>query len=360
VSEATDSNLYRIPYNAAALGIALPSGYSRSDRITDVGVGLDTDFNPAHQAISLHGEIENVRFDRNTYLDHVAGSGALTWDWQSGATLTGELSTALQRSLARFVNSRIFSKDLIDRTTNSSSVRWAFGADLAVRLVADFAAASHEAEFEKYQNNRKSSGTAALEYLLSDGDTIGLNYRQARATFRDDLLTYLDKWTYLSLSDSLGVKTRLTVDVGWHERSNVRLARAAFSGSVGHAFVIWQLTPITEATLKGWRELNAYIDNESDYYVSNGVSLALSWKPNENVRVTVNGSLDHQNYIGSGLGILATVRQDKVSAADISARWTPRQWLEVILMGGVERRSSSDAYFMYLDRIASAKLRLIW
>jgi hypothetical protein len=52
VSEATDSNLYRIPHNAAALGIALPSGYSRSDRITDVGVGLDTDFNPAHQAIS--------------------------------------------------------------------------------------------------------------------------------------------------------------------------------------------------------------------------------------------------------------------------------------------------------------------
>ena len=267
-SESTDSNLYRIPYNAAALGIVLPAGDSRSDRITDVGVGIDTNFNPVHQTISLLGQVDNVRFDRNTYLDYVGGSGALTWDWQSGATLTGESSIAFQRSLARFVNSRIFSKDLLDRSVNSSNVWWALGADFAVRLVADLTTTHHEAEIEQYQNNRKSSGILALEYAFSDGDTVGLNYKEAWARFRDDQLSYLEKWTYLSLSDSLSVKTRLAVDVGWHERSNPQLARADFSGSVGHASIVWQPTPITDVTIKGWRELNAYIDNESDYFVS--------------------------------------------------------------------------------------------
>jgi len=360
VSRFSDSNLFRLPDNPQAYGIVLPAGHTRSDQFTDAGGGFDGEFTPGDQTISLQGLIDSVQYDHNTYLNHTSGLGQLTWDWKSGNTLSGDVSSTYGRSLAEFVNNRQFLKDIINQQTNSASVLWALAADLDLRLQADTRSVDHEAVIQHYQDNRKNSGTFSVEYTRGDIETFGLNYRQVKASFNDDVLSYSDKSTFGSYSYAFSSITQISAEGGYYQRTYMDTRVANFSGATGRVTVVWNATPITGITVNAFRNLGAYVNNESDYYVTDGVSTIFAWDATSTIAVNLTGTYERQNFRGSGIGVLATVRTDNVATESLSLKWAPRTWLEVTLTGGLDHRSSTDGYFTYVDRVLGAKLRLIW
>jgi hypothetical protein len=355
-----DSNLYRLPENPAAFGIYLPPGYSRTDQFTESGAGIDANLWPARQAVSLHLTADQVSFDRNSYLDYTAGDGLLTWDWVSGNTLSGSVSAAYTRTLADFVNNRVFAKDVIDHSVYLANLRWAVTADFAVRLRGDAAAVTQNAAIKKYEDNRGESGTITFEYARSDTLTAGLNYQETHSRFNDPIYTFTDKSTFASFSYVVSAMTTLNADAGLYRRRYSNAADGDFSGVVWHVSGLWQATPITSLTLKTWRELNAYLNEQTDYYVTNAESAAVNWSPDSTVVIALNQTLERQDYRGIGLGVLSTMRQDHVATETVSLKWNPRPWAELTLAAGAERRSSTEGYFNYRDRVERVKFRLIW
>jgi len=51
--------------------------------------------------------------------------------------------------------------------------------------------------------------------------------------------------------------------------------------------------------LAGWRELRAYTDVESDYFVSDGFSLGPTWSPTEKISLALTASYEDQEYLTS-------------------------------------------------------------
>jgi hypothetical protein len=243
---------------------------------------------------------------------------------------------------------------VVDQVEETADIRWALTSDFAIRLAADSSNVTHDARFEEYQDNRKTSGTVTAEYSVSPQTILGANYKEATATFTDAVLNYRDKSTFASASYAI------SANLGWSERVYETTSHANFSGSTAHASLAWEPSVLTVITLKGWRELGAYLNNESDYYVSNGGALAISWKPMQSTSIIIDGSKAHQDFKGSGIGVLAIVRQDDVTAGNLSMKWNPRRWVEITLADGVEHRNSSNGFFTYSDNIASIKFRLIW
>jgi hypothetical protein len=355
-----DSNLYRLPDNPQAYGIVLPPGRTRSDEFTDAGAGIDGELLPAGQSIAVRASVDQVWYEHNTYLNHTAAQGNVTWDWKSGDILSGEVVSSYGRSLAEFVNNREFEKDIIQQQTDGASVILGPAADIDIRLEVDTRSVDHDAEIQKYQDNRKNSGTVSLEYTSSDIETFGLNYRQVRAAFNDDVLSYTDKSTFASYAYQFSAVTQVSAEGGYYQRIYSDASEANFSGATGHLTLGWQATPITGLTLNVFRNLGAYVNNESDYYITDGISAVVAWSPTSTLSVDLTGTYERQNFRGSGIGVLATVRKDNVATESISVKWTPMTWVEVTLNGSLDRRGSTDGYFTYIDRVFGAKCRLIW
>jgi hypothetical protein len=76
-----------------------------------------------------------------------------------------------------------------------------------------------------------------------------------------------------------------------------------------------------------WRELRAYTDIESDYFVSDGFSLGPTWSPVEKLTFALSVSYEEQEYIASRILDLEAIdvpRTDDVLSALATFTYRPR------------------------------------
>jgi hypothetical protein len=109
--------------------------------------------------------------------------------------------------------------------------------------------------------------------------------------------------------------------------------------------------------LTGWRELKAYVDSESDYFVSNGGSIAPAWTPSEKLTLSLAASWENHDYIGSSPSALTFVsRHDKVMTRQARLVYKPLQSLAVNLTYRYDRRDSNRARLEFDDTLATANV----
>jgi hypothetical protein len=360
LAEMFDSNIFRIPGDPALYGVQLPPGATRSDNYTSGGVGITATVTPARQAITLDGHFNRVDYDHNSFLNHNAASGTLSWDWQAGTTLSGTVSANYASTIADFVNNRVFKRDPIDSNSEKASLRWDAAAHLAVHFSAATSKVDHQQDEQKYQDNRTEHYSTEMDYVFGPQNNLGVVYQEVQGNFADPTFSYRDKSVLGKLDYFISQNTSINIDGGWYRRNYDHTEQSNYSGAAAHFLLRWQPTPLTTIGLSADRELNAYLHNEANYYVTDGAALHIGWTPTSRWTTELIGSLEQQDYKGSGLGTLAIVRQDHLRAVTLKATWSPYRRLELNLSESFEKRQSSDNYFSYTDNLASAQVRVRW
>ncbi len=358
-----DDNLYRLP---AAFGTG-GSGISRVDHINTTSLQAMGRVHQGQQQFSLALELSDNRFMRNASLDNTSGTGRFTWDWLVTPHFTGTAGTDLTRMLAGFADNRFFAKDLVDTSeyfataVSRFSSRWSLNGELRE------ADTTHSAGLRQIDDFHSRSGTLGIRYFLAAESSVGVDFRYIDAYFprpatfggapferdyRDSDLRLLIKYV---VTGSLS----LDASAGYLKRHYLHSSFGSFSGDVWRTSLQWQVSGKTQVVLSAWRELTAYLDSQSDYFVSQGASIAPTWSVTGKISLTATAAWTRQDYLSSSpSAVLLASRLDHVRSAQAALDYAPRDWVTLVLSYRYERRDSNRPQFPYDDRLASANLTI--
>jgi hypothetical protein len=362
-----DDNLYRLPDGIGNLTTLIGRRAARQDHLDTASAGLDAQWTRSGQALGVDARVDENRYAQNTDLDNTSGHAKVVWDWRSGTQWLGEIGADFTQALAGSANSKYFEKDMVDQAeyfgnaTLQVDSRWNLTASLR------HADHTHSALPRQFEDFHSTTEIAGIQYVSLQQNSFGAEYRHVTGNFtqplpldgvnfnqdyREDAARVLAAW-------QLGGSTRIDASAGYLVRSYPRADRGGYSGAVWRASLQWQAAPKTTLVLNGWRELNAYLDAESDYYVSSGASLVPTWNATERIALLATLSWTDQNYANTNPDLIATVaRHDRLSTQQFAVAYTPREWLRVQLGYGNQQRSSNQPQFQYSDRLLSATFSL--
>jgi hypothetical protein len=360
-----DDNLYRLPSLVDVTSRVGPNA-TRQDRINTVSLGLDGQWPISSQAIVLKLRADDNRFSRNDALNNTSGSGILVWNWKLADKLSGQAGVDYTRSLASFANTSFFARDMVDRAEYLGSARYQVGPHWTLTGGIREADTSNSAEAVQVYNFHSKSGNAGIEYATSAHNTVAWDYRYTDARFFQAAFlsissfnpNYNEETTRVLLKYTLpSGATVIDASAGYLRRDYPNAAIGAFSGDIWRVSVQWQPTVKTQLVFAGWRELRAYLDSESDYFVSKGGSISPMWVASATLTFSLAASWDDQNYIRSSSSALSLIsRHDKVTAQQVGVVYTPARALTFNFSYRYERRDSNRLQFQYDDKLTSAGL----
>ena len=356
-----DDNLFRIPSenNVAAL---VGPGASRQDLVNTVSLGLDGRWYAGSQAISIDLHVDDNRFVNNDDLNNVSGKAALVWDWRLGGNLSGQAGANYYRALASFANTNYYARDMVEREDYFGNARFQIGPSWTLLAGVDVADTSLSAVSQQLFDFHSKSGNAGIEYASPADNTLTLEYRYTDARFPQVFVLngapfnsdYNEDTARVSIKYAFTAVTLLEASAGYLKRDYPYSSFAAFSGAIGRASLQWQPAYKLQFVLTGWRELKAYVDSESDYFVSTGASIAPQWTLTEQVSMSLGTSWEKHDYIGSSPSALTLLsRHDKLISEQARVAYKPIPTLAVELTYRFDRRDSNRAEFNFDDMLAA-------
>jgi Putative beta-barrel porin 2 len=361
---AYDDNLYRLPAGADLAALVGP-GATRQDVIDTVSAGTDVHWVQSAQAVTLHARVDDNRFFDNRGLDNTSSQDDLTWDWQLGEKLSGQAGASYFRALTNFAGTDYYALDMVDRVDWFTNARYRLGPSWTLFGGLDGAHTSLSAAPERIYDFDSTAGNVGLEYASSSGNSVSAEYRYTDARFPQVFVlngapfnsNYDENTALVTLKYALTAATQVQVDAGYLRRSYPAAPFAAFSGSIGHALIQWQPTEALQVVLIGRHELKAYVDSESDYFVSNGGTLEPGWKPTPALLLSLAFSYEHHDYLGSSPSALTyDSRRDTVLTQQARLTYNPAPFFTATLTYQYARRDSNRAVLEFDDTMATANV----
>jgi exopolysaccharide biosynthesis operon protein EpsL len=360
-----DDNLFRQPE-----GSNLSSGATnlhRQDLIERVSAGIQGSWTIDRQSFELKAHGDDNRFDQNDNLNNVSDSAAITWDWRVGSRWSGQLGADYARALANFANDLLLDKDLLTQRGSFAGASYELGPHWVFHGDVRWSSATHSAAVRRVDNDNIRTQQFGVELKFSSTDSVGWNYRHANADFAGGLLLgaenfdpkYDESSSAVWLKYALSGKTDLNFEGGYLRRNYPNAAIGNFTGATGRGTLNWHPGAKTAIAITGWRDLAAYIDAQSDYFVTRGASITPSWTPTEKITTSVAVSWERQNYLGSNPTVIAEpLRHDTVKSMQAGATYVPSRALELDISYRREQRDSNQAPLAYVDNLAALGVRL--
>jgi hypothetical protein len=360
-----DDNLFRQPTGADLSAIA--ANLHRDDLIERLSAGVDGTWTLARQTFELKAHGDDNRFEHNDQLNNVSGKAMGSWDWRLGSRWSGRLGGDYARSLADFANNLVLVKDLLTQKSSFANGTYLLGNRWTLSADVRWSSTSHGAQIRQVDDDTIRTQKFGLGFSLSPSVTIGWNYRHSNANFAGDQQApttaqydrnYDESASNFWLKSALGSKTDFNLEGGYLRRNYPNAAIGNYSGGTGRATLAWHPGPKTELDVTGWRDLTAYIDAESNYFVSTGARIAPTWIPTERITTSLAASWESQKYIGSEPAVLGDpFRRDTVRSVQANAAYVPRDPLELDLTLRREQRGSNRSSLTYTDNLAILGVR---
>jgi len=359
-----DDNLYRLPSIADATALA-GAGAKRQDLVESVSLGADVHWYAGNQAVGVNLRADNNRFSHNDALNNTSGRGNLVWDWRLGENLSGQAGADYYRALVSFANTNYYARDMVERVDYFGSARYRVGPHWTLVGGVIDADTTLSAVAEHLYDFHSKSGNAGVEYASASGNTLTWEYRYTDARFPQAFVlngapfnsNYNEDTTRLLVKYAVTAATVIEASAGYLRRDYPYSSFAAFSGNIWRASLQWQPTRALQFALTGWRELKAYVDSESDYFVSNGGSIEPAWTVSDKLTLSLAVSWENHDYIGSSPSTLTFVsRHDQVLSRQARLVYKPARSLAVNLTYRYDRRDSNRARLEYDDTLATANV----
>lgn len=363
-----DDNLFRQPAGADLSAVA--ANLHRDDLIERLSAGVDGTWTLARQTFQLKAHGDDNRFEHNDQLNNVSGKALASWDWRFGSRWSGQLGAAYARSLADFANNLVLVKDVLTQKSSFANGSWLLGNRWTISGEVKWSSITHGAELRQVDDDNIRTQKFGLGFSLSPSASIGWNYRHSNANFAGDQQAvvpgqfnrnYDESASVFWLKYALGSQTDFSLEGGYLRRNYPNAAIGNYSGGTGRATLAWRPGAKTELDITGWRDLTAYIDAESNYFVSTGARIAPTWVPTERITTSLAASWESQKYIGSEPTdslIADPFRRDTVKSLQANATYKPRDPLELDLTLRREQRGSNRSSLTYTDNLAILGVRL--
>lgn len=346
-----DDNLFRVPDGLLNADPSLLSVQSVDDYINRASVGLQTRLDTSRQVFVANLRIDDVRYARNDDLNYRGGSGDLQWDWRVASDWSGRVTARYDRALASFHNYTLFVRDVVDTLGYGAEVRYAIGSRWALLGAGSWSEADHSAPIRRINEFESETARGGVEYRTPGGSLFAVDYRDTAARFpvADSLpngvpYKYDDRQYGLNVAYEISAITRIAARLAQEERDYADPRLGDYSGATWNVLLHWAPRTKLYFDVKGWHELTAYADAESDYFVSNGGSVAPTWEPTAKISVTATFSYEKQDYVLDALAVLApgeTSREDTLRMIKLAVDYAPREYLSFGLgYNFVERESN--------------------
>jgi hypothetical protein len=359
-----DDNIYRLPSSVNVTSLAGPSA-TRADGFNSLTLGGNGRWFSDIQAASLNFRADDNRYIHNDSLDNVSGKGNLEWDWRLGSYWGGQVGVNYYRALADPANTGFYARDVVQREDYFGSVRLQLGPQWALYGGFIGANTTQTAVQEQPFDFRSNAGNAGIEFATSSSNTVGLDYRYTSAVFPQEFVLdgtpfnsdYNEQTARILVKYVFSAATELDVSGGYLKRDYPESRFASFSGDIWRASLQWEPTDQLQWILTSWRQLAAYIDAESDYFVSKGVSLTPTWIATQTLKLSLTVSRENHDYISSSPSTIALdSRSDKLTSAKTGLIYAPKDTLLFNLTCRYDKRNSNQAQFQYNETLATASV----
>jgi exopolysaccharide biosynthesis operon protein EpsL len=366
-----DDNLYRLPAYLSTQLAELGPRARRMDRIDVASLGLGYEWHPGVQTLKGNAGVAYNRFANNGVLDNTSRYAKLEWDWRVADRWSGKVGGNYDRSLANFANNHFFQKDILQTSGYFGEIDWQVGAHLFLNANARRSSTTHSAEERVFEDYVAKTGGTGISYITEAGNELGWDYRYTHGSYPHAAqLTgipfdqkYDESTSGLHVKYLLTGKTHFEGSAGYLKRNYPLSNIGDFSGTVWRAAATWEPGAKTQVVFSAWRQLTAYLDSQSDYFVSNGASIALTWAPSSKLSFALQYSHDRDRYIGTSPGAtlepVPDARRETVRSGKFIATWEPAELIRITASYKFERRRSTVSLFTYDDNLGAIELRLM-
>jgi hypothetical protein len=357
-----DNNLYRLPTYYDITTVAGPLA-TREDSFNATTLGGDGRWFSDNQVFGLNFRADENRFTHNDSLNNVSGKGNVEWDWRLQTDWSGQVGVSYYRGLANFADTGYYARDVVQREDYFGTLRYQVGPHWAIYGGVLGADTGQTAVAEQLYDFHSNAGNAGIEFATSSENTITLDYRYTDATFPQDFLVngalfssdYREDTARILVKYVFSAATELDASAGYLKRDYPVSRFATFSGDIWEVALKWQPTDNLMWVVKGWRQLTAFVDAESDYFVSTGASIAPVWALSNTLALSVGVSKENHDYIGSSpSAITFASRYDRLTTEQARLAYSPTDSLTFKLAYGHDQRDSNQSRYQYGDTVASA------
>jgi hypothetical protein len=356
-----DDNLYRLPAHFSVPLLAGPQA-TRDDGFNSVSLGGDGRWFSDIQALDLDFRVDDNRYIHNDSLNNISGKADLEWDWRLQSLWSGQVGASYYRGLANFADTGYYARDVVQRGDYFGTIRYQVGPHWAVYGGYIGADTTQTAVPEQLYDFHSNAGNAGIEFATSSQNTVTLDYRYTNATFPQDFVLndvpynsdYKEQTARVLVKYVFTAATELDVSGGYLKRDYPEAQFASFGGAIWKAALQWQPTDSLQWVLTGWRQLNAYVDAESDYFVSNGASLAPVWTVSQTLSTSLTVSWQKHDYLSSSpTDLTSPERHDTLTSALGRLVYAPLDSLSFKFACGYDKRDSNQPRFQFNDTLAS-------
>lgn len=363
-----DDDEYQVPIdpNDPNSPLRLVSRDDYSNRIT---AGLGNNFQMGQQTLKLRGSVYDVRYNDNDYLDYTGGNASALFDFRLLTMLSGRLSGTYNRTLADFANTLGTARDLIESFNYSAMLRYEIGPRWSISASGGRMETEHDLSTRRQENLEADLGRISLDYATPSFHSFGVEYRYIDATFPNAIIApgsdasdrdYEENAALARFTYTATVRTQFRLSGGYVERERPADEEATYSGDVWRAEIDWKPREKFSTLFAAFRELRAYTDVESDYFISTGYSLGPSWSPTEKLLFALTVTYEDQEYLTTRtLDALPTdaQRQDDVLSGLFTFTYKPREQLAFELSYRGSDRDSNRVNRRYDAQAAGLAIR---
>ncbi len=356
-----DDNIYRVPSGADLQALpGINADPSRKDHINVTTLGLDGEWNRGRQTFAVDLQVDDNRYERNSNLNDVSTLDKVTWLYQVGDVLSGQIGAVYSQALIPFLNVSSYNRDVYATTSYFGAGRFQLGPRWAIYGgVMESSTTLSDVALQSNDTHSKSV-EFGTEYATGIKDSVGAEYRYTDARYprgtalNDD---YREDAGRVVFRHSFSEKTDIVASGGFLKRDYASEAIHRFSGEIWRVDMNWQTTEKLLFEFGTWQNLQAYLSAQSDYYVSKGGRIAPKWTATEKIAVGLSLIYEAQDYVGVTASELSLgTRRDKLSTAQVTLTYTPFRFLIFDFGYAYEKRDSNEAQFQFNDNVARAKV----
>ncbi len=361
-----DDNIFRLPSNYSGLKLALGPGATRGDEFNRVSFGANGNWLSGLQSVQLALHLNRDNYQNYGFLDNYSRTEHLAWNWQATNLFSGRFAVDQDVELANFAFNRVFAKDLLDTFGYSGLGRLQFSPDWAIVVSTRRSDTNHTLASVSGEDSRNNSGALGLEYALAESSTLEFQYKYSTANYPNELISaesisgdFHDSTTQALLHYEPSDKTLILANGGYLKRSYSDSKLSQYSGDVWHGSFDWNISDHTEVLAAIGRDLTAYVDAATDYFVAQEKSVTLNWKPRTTIQLSLIFSWQRQNYIPAAEVLPTAIRRiDDLNDQRFRASYVPRDWLTFELSVALEQRHSDVTALSFNDRLARAGFKI--
>jgi hypothetical protein len=365
-----DDNIYRLP----APGL-LPVGNlvaSRNDVINTITAGVDTHWSISGDGLEMLARADANRFVHNKDLNNTSGAAALLGHWLLGSRLSGQVGATYESKLAQFgayylpAQNFALPRDIDTNYTFSATGHVALGSGWRLNAEALEIKTTHsEDPLDKYTG---ATGRLTAEYNRESGASLVLKYEATNGHygypgFINDVIPFNRNFhehvASAQFTLPLGSRILLRAEGGSISHHYTDAANFDFSGAIWNAALAFHTTERTQLLLTSSRNVYAYIDQQSQYFVSQTSRAIARWIPTEKLSVELLYSREDQRFIGPNpaSATLLLPEHNLIHLGQLDVVWSAARSLQAVLSYRRANRDTNSPEFAYEDSLVSARLQ---